>query len=251
MPRRWATTTIIIWWNTPVWCHPGNGRFCCLVLWRSSGICDTRWFCYCDTSECRWDLDSLEQSFRHPHCSTVPDAILECTSDHSAIRFTDCFTIRFTHYDGTHSQRSDPCSSFHRADHRSIGSTPSRTFHKQRTFCPCTGSLCNRLSIYRGAHMPNVHKTIKCPLVRELFHNFSHNRGNKTTTTTISTLCETVSNYGGQRQCGYCQQMTGNGPIATMNGHAGLTKNSFTSHTIDNCNGIKGNAMSHVWHTTT
>ena len=62
---------------------------------------------------------------------------------------------------------------------------------------------------------------------------------------------KTVSNYGGQRQCGYCQQMTGNGPIATMNGHVGLTKNSFTSHTIDNCNGIKGNAMSHVWHTTT
>ena len=31
-----------------------------------------------------------------PHCSTVPDAILECTSDHSAVRFTDCFTIQFT-----------------------------------------------------------------------------------------------------------------------------------------------------------
>ena len=30
-----------------------------------------------------------------------------------------------------------------------------------------------------------------------------------------------------------------------------IMKNSFTSHTIDNCNGIKGNAMSHVWHTTT
>ena len=80
---------------------------------------------------------------------------------------------------------------------------------------------------------------------------FSHNRGNTTTTTTISTMCEPVSNYSGQRQCGYCQLMMGNGPIATMEGHAGLTKNSFTSHTIDNCNGIKGNAISHVWHTTT
>ena len=49
-------------------------------------------------------------------------------------------------------------------------------------------------------------------------------------------MCETVSNYSGQRQCGYCQLMMENGPIATMNGHAGLMKNSFTSHTIDNCN---------------
>ena len=64
-------------------------------------------------------------------------------------------------------------------------------------------------------------------------------------------MCETVSIYGGQRQCEYCQLMMGNGPITTMNGHSGLMKNSFTSHTIDNCNGIKGNAMSHVWHTTT
>ena len=113
MPRRWATTTIIIWWNTPVWCQPGDGRFCHLVLWRSSGVCDTRWFRYCDTSERQWDLDSLEQSFCHPHCIAVPDAVLECTSDHSTVQFTDCFTIRFTHYDCTHSQRSDPCSSFH------------------------------------------------------------------------------------------------------------------------------------------
>ena len=58
-------------------------------------------------------------------------------------------------------------------------------------------------------------------------------------------MCEPISNYGGQRQCGYCQLMMGNGPIATMDGHAGLMKNSCTSHTIDNCNGIKGNAMSH------
>ena len=64
-------------------------------------------------------------------------------------------------------------------------------------------------------------------------------------------MCEPVSNYGGQKQCGYCQLMMGNGPIATMDGHARLMKNSFTSHTMDNCNGIKGNAMSHIWHTTT
>ena len=51
--------------------------------------------------------------------------------------------------------------------------------------------------------------------------------------------------------CGYCQLMMGNGPIATMDGRAGLVKIPFTSHTIDNCNGIKGNAISHVWHTTT
>ena len=75
-----------------------------------------------------------------------------------------------------------------------------------------------------GHTCPNVHKTIKRPFVHGLFHNFSHNRGNKTTTTTISTLCETVSNCGGQRQCGYCQLMMGNGPIATTNGHAGLMK---------------------------
>ena len=35
-------------------------------------------------------------------------------------------------------------------------------------------------------------------------------------------MCEPISNYGGQRQCGYCQLMMGNGPIATMDGHAGL-----------------------------
>ena len=64
-------------------------------------------------------------------------------------------------------------------------------------------------------------------------------------------MCQPVSSYGGQKQCGYCQLMMGNGPIATMDGCAGLMKNSFTSHTIDNCNAIKGNAISHVWHTTT
>ena len=52
-------------------------------------------------------------------------------------------------------------------------------------------------------------------------------------------MCEPVSNYGGQRQCGYCQLMMGNGPIVTMDGRAGLMKNSFTSHTIDNCNASK------------
>ena len=133
---------------------PQRWPICCLVLWQSSGVCNTRWFRYCDTSECRWDLDSLEQSFRHPHGSAVPDVVLECTSDCSAVQFTDCFTIRFTHYDGTHSQRSDPCSGFHHAKHRSIGSAPLRTFHEQQTLCPHTGSLCNQLSIYCGAHMP-------------------------------------------------------------------------------------------------
>ena len=43
------------------------GQFCRLVQWRSSGVCDTRWFGYCDTSVCRCDLDSLEQSFHHHH----------------------------------------------------------------------------------------------------------------------------------------------------------------------------------------
>ena len=37
-------------------------------------------------------------------------------------------------------------------------------------------------------------------------------------------MCQPVSNYGGQRQCGYCQLMMGNGPIATMDGRAGLMK---------------------------
>ena len=59
-------------------------------------------------------------------------------------------------------------------------------------------------------------------------------------------MCQPVCNYGGQRQCGYCQVMMGNGPIATMDGRAGLMKNSFTSHTIDNCNDIKGNAISQI-----
>ena len=26
-------------------------------------------------------------------------------------------------------------------------------------------------------------------------------------------MCEPIRNYGGQRQCGYCQLMMGNGPI--------------------------------------
>ena len=144
-----------------------------------------------------------------------------------------------------------------------------------KTLCPHTGSLHNRLSIYRRAHMPKhpQNNQMRCALhmwgnkskydqqfctVRHVMsicawivsQLFTQSR-NKTTTTTISTMCEPVSNYGGQRQCGYCQLMMGNGLITTMDAHVGLMKNSFTSHIIGNCNGIQGNAMSHVWHTTT
>ena len=71
--------------------------------------------------------------------------------------------------------------------------SPTPSFKKMRstrltnkTLCPRTGSLCNRLSIYRGAHMPKrpQNNQMRCAL---------HMWGNKTRVRSTILHCETCN----------------------------------------------------------